>query len=119
MHVILDALFRVLGGLGLLVCLTFVGKIIFKNPDILDHFTCFFVFWGILGFYRFQHLLPIYVLGYVLLWHTALKHLPPVQEAWGIRKPLKPSLESKREEIEALKQQHIKLMAPMNPKRNY
>jgi len=116
MHAILDALFRVLGGLGLLFCLTFVGKV-FNSKNLRSHV---FLFFGedFLGFIV-RHLRSINDLGYALLWHTALKHLPPVQEALGLRKPLKPPLESKREEIEALKQQHTRLMAPIIAKRNY
>ncbi|KAL4522707.1 hypothetical protein Ndes2526B_g00954 [Nannochloris sp. 'desiccata'] len=69
-------------------------------------------FFRVLG--GFGLLFCLILVGYFLLWHTALKHLPPVQEALGLRKPLKPPLESKREEIEALKQQHARLRASFN-----
>jgi hypothetical protein len=39
------------------------------------------------------------------LWHF-LKQLPPVQEALGLRKPAKPLIAERREEIEELKRQH-------------
>ncbi|KAI3425750.1 hypothetical protein D9Q98_007725 [Chlorella vulgaris] len=41
-----------------------------------------------------------------LLFHFALKKLPPVQEALGYKKRDKPSLAEKRGDIEALKAQH-------------
>ncbi|EFN55454.1 expressed protein [Chlorella variabilis] len=43
---------------------------------------------------------------WLLLFHFALKKLPPVQEALGLKKRDKPSLAEKRHEIEALKAQH-------------
>ena len=38
-----------------------------------------------------------------------MKRLPPVQEALGLRRPAKPFIEEKREEIEALKREHARL----------
>ncbi|KAL4457334.1 hypothetical protein ABPG75_012199 [Micractinium tetrahymenae] len=42
-------------------------------------------------------------LCWLLLFHLALKKLPPVQEALGLRKREKPTLAEKRHEIAALK----------------
>ncbi|KAI7838755.1 hypothetical protein COHA_007548 [Chlorella ohadii] len=42
---------------------------------------------------------------WLLLFHFALKKLPPVQEALGLKKRDKPTLEEMRHEIEALKAQ--------------
>jgi hypothetical protein len=41
--------------------------------------------------------------GWWAIWHAALKHLPPVQEFFGLKKPPKPSREECREEIDELK----------------
>ena len=40
---------------------------------------------------------------WLLIFHLALKKLPPVQEALGLKKRDKPTLEEMRQEIEALK----------------
>ncbi|KAL4457330.1 hypothetical protein ABPG75_012200 [Micractinium tetrahymenae] len=45
-------------------------------------------------------------LCWLLLFHLALKKLPPVQEALGLRKREKPTLAEKRHEIAALKAHH-------------
>jgi hypothetical protein len=49
--------------------------------------------------------------GWFLLWHTALKHLPPIQEALGLRKPLKPLKHEKQKEIDEMRRQHAQYRA--------
>ncbi|KAL4858320.1 hypothetical protein ACK3TF_001793 [Chlorella vulgaris] len=61
----------------------------------------FFALFGTLAF-----LAAVATALWFLLFHFALKKLPPVQEALGYKKRDKPSLAEKRGDIEALKAQH-------------
>jgi type II secretory pathway component PulM len=48
-------------------------------------------------------LVAIVAISWFLMWRTALRNIPQLQEALGLRKPTKPSRAELKDEIDALK----------------